>query len=192
MSTSDPRAAGGWQPNYEPSLLEQILTGPECEAVIAKATEIGFEPSSVFYGSEGADNPDYRKSESAWLTPEQVPELYETISRTLKHCNDRHYRFAIFGMDQIQVIKYVPGCFFIDHTDIAHAHAAHRKISLIVQLSSPEDYAGGDVVLAGRTTVPKARGSGCVFPSWVLHRVDAVTAGTRYSLAAWARGTWFN
>jgi PKHD-type hydroxylase len=94
-------------------------------------------------------------------------------------------------MDLIQILKYEPGCFFIEHTDIGDAHAARRKISLIVQLSEPEDYDGGDVVLASRATVPKALGGGCVFPSWVPHRVDAITRGMRYSLTTWANGTYF-
>ena len=44
---------------------------------------------------------------------------------------------------------------------------------------------------AGGITVPKTRGSGCVFPSWVPHSVDEITSGTRYSLAAWAKGAYF-
>jgi predicted 2-oxoglutarate/Fe(II)-dependent dioxygenase YbiX len=42
-----------------------------------------------------------------------------------------------------------------------------------------------------RGTVSKALGGGCIFPSWVLHRVDAITRGTRYSLTTWANGTYF-
>ena len=192
MNQTDPRAAGGWQPTYEPTMFERILTAAMCDDVIVKATQVGFETSPVFYGDAPASQPDYRRSETAWLKPDDHPELYAEITRHLNRCNDRLYRFAIYGMDQIQVIRYLPGCFFIDHVDIGHAHAAHRKISLIVQLSDPGNYEGGDVVLTGRITIPKQRGGGCVFPSWVQHRVDPITSGTRYSLAAWARGTWFN
>ena len=192
MSTTDPRAAGGWQPVYEPALVDNLLTTGMCEAAVATAERLGFESSPVFAGDEPAENPDYRRSETAWLTPDHAPELYQAITRALKDANDRWYRFSIYGMDQIQIIRYEPGGFFVEHTDIAHAHAAHRKISLLVQLSESDDYAGGDVVLAGRIKLPKARGSACVFPSWVQHRVDPITSGVRYSLAAWAKGAWFN
>jgi hypothetical protein len=192
MNRPDPRAAGGWQPDYEAKLLNRVLTPAMCQAAIETAVSLGFESSPVFYGEEAADNPEHRKSESAWLTPEQAPDLYQSITGTLKEANDQLYRFSIYGMDQIQIIKYEPGAFFIEHTDIARAHAAYRKISLLVQLSSEDDYQGGEVVLAGRITVPKGLGDGCVFPSWVPHRVDEITLGTRYSLAAWAKGAWFN
>jgi PKHD-type hydroxylase len=192
VNRPDPRAAGGWQPDYAPRLLDSALPSDLCATAIEVASRVGFEPSSVFYGDEPADNPEYRRSETAWLTPEQLPELYRHTTRMIQTVNDQLYRFSIYGMDQIQIIRYLPGCFFVDHTDIAHAHAAHRKISLIVQLSDAHEYEGGDVVLAGGVRVPKQRGSGCVFPSWVQHRVDAITSGTRYSLAAWAKGAWFH
>ena len=192
MTRPDPRAAGGWAPRYEPALLTGVLTPRVCEETVARAHEIGFEPSPVFHGDEPAQNESYRRSETAWLTPDDSAGIYETVKSTLLSANDEFYRFAIYGMDQIQIIRYEPGCFFVDHTDIAHAHAAHRKISLLVQLSSPDDYEGGDVVLANRLTVPKSLGAGTIFPAWVQHRVDPITSGTRYSLAAWAKGAWFN
>jgi len=192
MSTPDPRAAGGWQPDYEPAMLENVLPAEMCDDAIATAKRIGFEPSPLFYGSEPGQNTDFRKSETAWINPDDFPELYRAITRTLQRVNNELYRFSINGMDQIQIIRYLPGSFFVDHTDIAHAHAANRKISLVVQLSDPADYEGGELVLAGRLRMPGTRGGGSVFPSWVQHRVEPITSGTRYSLAAWGRGAWFN
>ena len=66
-----------------------------------------------------------------------------------------------------------------------------RKLSLVVQLSDPADYQGGELqVLSAEepTTFSKARGTVVVFPSYVLHRVMPVTSGTRFSLAGWVGG----
>lgn len=52
--------------------------------------------------------------------------------------------------------RRAPGGHFVDHSDIARAQAAHRKISLLVQLSRPGDNQGGRVVLTGRIRVPMA------------------------------------
>jgi PKHD-type hydroxylase len=188
----DPRTADGWEPNYEPALLDDALPLPLCDEAIRIAREVGFETSPVYHSVGHGDNPDYRKSQSAWLRPEDAPPLYKYITDTLNYLNNQHYRFAIYGMDQIQIIRYDPGCFFIDHTDLGRERSANRKITLIIQLSEPDEYQGGDVVISDRTTVPKHKGSGCAFPSWALHRVEEITSGTRYALAAWARGTYFN
>ena len=192
INNRDPRTAGGWQPNYEPALLNSILPPELCDAAVGIAAEVGFETSPVYHNTGHGDVPKFRRSESAWLAPEQAPELYRYLTDTLNHLNNQRYRFAIYGMDQIQIIKYVPGCFFVEHTDLGPGRAGNRKISLIVQLSDASDYTGGDVVLSDNSIVPKQRGSGCVFPSWTRHRVEEVTSGERYSLAAWARGTYFN
>jgi PKHD-type hydroxylase len=192
MSSPDPRLANGWQPDYEPVMLADVLSPGLCQRAIELAHTVGFESSPVFQGGEAAENQYYRKSETAWLEPDDFRELYQRIVEVLQTTNNARFRFSIYGMDKIQIIRYVTGSFFINHADLAGAHAANRKISLLVQLSDPVDYDGGNVVLAERLTVPRARGGGCIFPSWVLHRVEEITRGTRYSLAAWAKGAIFS
>jgi PKHD-type hydroxylase len=69
-----------------------------------------------------------------------------------------------------------------------------RKLSLTIQLSSPEDYEGGELALkfgAKANLMPKDLGKMVVFPSYVLHEVRPVTKGTRYSLVAWVTGKPF-
>ena len=73
-----------------------------------------------------------------------------------------------------------------------------RKLSATVQLSSPDDYKGGEFELQPRmrTTANykinvkeiKPRGSVLVFPSHLWHRVKPVTKGVRYSLVLWNLG----
>lgn len=81
------------------------------------------------------------------------------------------------------------------HTDIgAGTLAARRKLTVVVQLSDPDDYDGG--ALEGRpgstvAVAPRARGQATVFPSFVLHRVTPVTTGVRWSLTLWAHGPAF-
>ncbi|MDH3538313.1 MAG: 2OG-Fe(II) oxygenase [Gammaproteobacteria bacterium] len=191
MNSPDPRLANGWEPTYEPAILTQALPVELCQDAIAIAQKIGFESSPVFSAEGPTEIPYYRRSETAWLKPDDARDLYQHITGTLQKLNNECYRFSIYGMDKIQIIRYEPGCFFNEHCDLGSAHAANRKISLLVQLSPPEDYVGGDIVLAGGITVPKTRGGGCVFPAWVPHRVEEITSGTRYSLAAWAKGTYF-
>ena len=67
-----------------------------------------------------------------------------------------------------------------------------RKLSLILQLSDPDDYEGGEVQFmnsSGKSFfAPKTRGTILVFDSRTMHRVKKVTSGNRKSIVAWVEG----
>lgn len=70
----------------------------------------------------------------------------------------------------------------------------NRKLSVIVNLSDPQAYEGGDVQLRDRLGNPLAidgvreRGTVLVFPANVAHTVTPVTSGVRNSLVGWCLG----
>ena len=69
-----------------------------------------------------------------------------------------------------------------------------RKLSVSVQLSEPEKYKGGDLIIyegVDETIAKKFIGSITVFPSFMEHEVRPVTSGTRYSLVGWITGKEF-
>ena len=83
--------------------------------------------------------------------------------------------------------------------DCLHDNAVFdRKLSVVVQLSEPEDYEGGvfeidDVVRPYplNTSLFQPRGSILIFPSYIKHRVLPVTKGVRRSLVTWYNGPKF-
>jgi PKHD-type hydroxylase len=87
-----------------------------------------------------------------------------------------------------------------DKPDDINSHGKIRKLSVTCSLSNPEDYVGGELEFDFRNNDPDKqqtirtckeilpRGSICVFPSFVWHRVKPVTKGTRYSLVIWNIG----
>ena len=91
--------------------------------------------------------------------------------------------------ERIQILRYDPGGHFIRwHSDAGLDRHEQRRISLSVELSSPEDYEGGllEIVpdlMGGQRSLP--RGSVHLFPSRALHHVTEVRRGTRWSLVAW-------
>jgi PKHD-type hydroxylase len=180
-------------PNYAPQIVAGALPPGVCDQTIDVAKDIGFEASPVYSerGVGSIDDPNHRRSESVWLQPEHYPDLYKRAIALFNQINNANFRFSLTGMVPIQILRYRSGCFFSEHFDIGVADAARRKISLIVQLSDSDDYEGGEFIVGGRLTMPKRRGTACVFPSWFQHRVDEVRSGIRYSLAAWAEGSYF-
>lgn len=67
-----------------------------------------------------------------------------------------------------------------------------RKLSFVLQLSSADDYEGGNLQLmddSGETYfAPRARGCMILFDSRALHRVTKVKSGYRKSLVGWVAG----
>jgi PKHD-type hydroxylase len=71
-----------------------------------------------------------------------------------------------------------------------------RKLSLIIQLTDPSEYEGGDFQFDSDIPQPdpaeiKQRGTVIVFPSFLRHRVTPVTSGVRRSLVSWVEGPKF-
>jgi PKHD-type hydroxylase len=185
--------ANAWRPNYPPGILTGVLSSAMCNRLIAIAEKNGFARSLV-YGPDHtpADAPEIRGSDSAGISPVEHREYYALIATLVQRYNDEHWRFAISGLDTLQVIRYRPGARFKMHSDIVgEGGTRNRKISLILQLSDPGAYEGGELVFPETGTVSREQGWGCIFPAWVPHEVRPVTSGVRYSLVTWAVGSFF-
>ena len=185
-----------WKPLYVPAITERLLAKENCEKIIAAANETGFKPVRVHDG--GRDDvyqidPTIRSTGGVALDPVVHSNVYDFATQTITRVNNEQYRFGLVGIEPIQVLRYTEGCFYWEHSDMGYdyGYAARRKVTLVVQLSEGGSYEGGRLVLFGEQEAPRAQGSTFVFPSWLPHRVDEVTAGTRYSLAVWATGPPF-
>jgi len=102
------------------------------------------------------------------------------------------WNFDIWGYhDTLQFTNYYgDGGHYDWHADLGPG-ISNRKLSVVLQLSDPNDYVGGELQMntgGGITSVPKQYGLLCFFPSFVLHRVTPLTSGTRTSLVTWLCG----
>jgi PKHD-type hydroxylase len=81
--------------------------------------------------------------------------------------------------------------FFGEHLDLA-VRFSTRKVSVTVQLSAPDDYDGGDLLVGG-TEHPggRPRGAVTVFPAWRTHGVAPVRRGERLAIVGWVHGPAF-
>jgi PKHD-type hydroxylase len=190
--TKDP----AWKPLYFPAIAERLMAPKDCENIIAAATEAGFRPTAVKGGQQPGSHYDseIRVCDAAVLNPQVHRDAYDFVAEAIKQVNNKQYRFGLVGVEPVQVLRYSVGSFFRDHSDLGYQQddSAGRKISLIAQLSPESAYAGGELVLFGEEQVPRSQGTVCIFPSWLVHRVERLTAGTRYTLVAWAKGPPFN
>lgn len=63
-----------------------------------------------------------------------------------------------------------------------------RRFNLILQLSDPSEYEGGELNIGKDYVAPKDFGTAIFFPSNYIHRVTMITSGIRYALIGHAWG----
>ncbi len=139
-----------------------------------------------------------RRSKVGWLPKnEEVTWVYEKLSYVVSQLNARFYQFDLTGFGEpLQLTNYnsEEQGMYRWHQDFGSSASTSRKLSLVLQLSHPSDYEGGNlqILTCGEpTTVNKKRGHIAVFPSWTLHQVTPVTKGTRQTIVTWISGPQF-
>ena len=136
---------------------------------------------------------EVRKSKIKWITYDENSDwLYERIKDMVIEANGI-WEFDIHSIiDNIQYTEYYGGGGHYGwHMDIGPAPINHRKISITIQLSNPDEYVGGDLELwtgVGQLSAPRSQGCAVLFPSYMLHRVTPVESGVRKSLVLWVGG----
>lgn len=189
-----------------------ILSKDDCTKLINVAKEYN-AIDGVVGGENKADNSEVKKeirrSIVRWL-PKNDPKLSELVS-LIRNCfdeaNARAFGFDLNTFYELQFTEYHAtdkqhydwhtDCDLVNSTDVTT-----RKLSMVIQLSEPSDYEGGEFSLGAPAVdkdhnfpinqdLFKPQGSLLVFPSFVYHRVTPVTKGTRYSLVSWCRGPTF-
>jgi PKHD-type hydroxylase len=138
-----------------------------------------------------------RKSKIKWITLDDTTLwVYDKLKNFAIEANNTIWDFDLRSIvDPVQYTEYNEGGDHYDwHLDIGPASINHRKISIVVQLSDPDDYDGGDFELycGGEfKRLPKLKGCAILFPSFLLHRVTPVTRGVRKTLVLWIGGGSF-
>ena len=177
---------------YRWAYWDQAFTKKECEQIIKVGNSLEKKGATT---NDGNTN-KVRKSEISWIFPSNDTEwIYRRVTDIITELNSKYFKFDIFGIDDgFQFTKYqAPDGKYGKHID-TEVKGSVRKLSFTLQLSSPEDYEGGELCLYSTDNpevMKKEQGSIALFPSYVLHEVKPVTNGTRYSLVSWVTGRPF-
>lgn len=122
------------------------------------------------------------------------PELYNEISTQILNILDAlmfRLKVDINRTLEIQHTTYNVGNFYKKHVDIPPeleaSRSVQRKISMVIPLSSTDEYTGGELMIANQV-IPQPKGSVIIFSPRMLHEVKPVLSGIRKSLVIWALG----
>jgi PKHD-type hydroxylase len=175
---------------------EKVFTEEECDSIIEIYKTLSSSDAYIGGNEEdGVLDPEMRKSKVGWLSwSNEFTWIFERLTHIVSGANDARNNFQLTGfLEPLQLTEYqAPGSHYGWHQDSGAGSFSIRKLSVVVQLSSPESYEGGELEFFSAGTVQqKDRGTVYVFPSFEQHRVKPVTSGTRYSLVCWVSGPPF-
>ena len=150
-----------------------------------------------------------RKSDLVWLNDTWIyKEIHPYVHMANKNAG---WNFDWIRSESCQFTKYKLNQYYDWHCDSwdkpyekeGPENGMIRKLSVTCQLTDGSEYTGGELQFDTRSYDPHMRdedkhvitskeilpkGSIVVFPSFVWHRVQPVTRGTRYSLVIWNLG----
>jgi PKHD-type hydroxylase len=175
---------------WEGAFSEQELNWLQDQAKRAESN------AQVGGGNGGVVNPNVRRSQVSWLNnTTDTRWVFEKLADVASQMNAQHFRFDLTGFGEpLQLTNYnqSENGMYGWHQD--YGGGISRKLSMVVQLTDPAQYEGGNlqVMTSGEPqNVRKQRGLVAIFPSYVLHQVTPVTQGSRQSLVTWVSGPAF-
>jgi hypothetical protein len=173
------------------AVIEALFTPQECLKLIAEFTP-HLKPALV-EDLTADQSLNIRRSSAVFVPPsESTNWVFERLGEAIREINDSIYGFdASQFREGFQFTRYEAGEYYGPHFDIGPGRLTERKLSSTVQLSAPEDYTGGELVIYPEFVAPKSQGSLTVFPSFMCHNVNPVKTGVRYSMVSWVSGPPF-
>jgi PKHD-type hydroxylase len=171
--------------------IEAVFTPAECGQLIADFTPL-LKPAMV-EAMDLAESGSIRKSSAVFVAPDRSTNwVFERLGKTIRDINRDVYGFDVGQFREgFQFTRYEVGEYYGPHFDIGPGKLTERKLSLTVQLSAPEAYSGGELIIYPDFVAPKDQGTMTVFPSFMCHNVSPVKSGVRYSLVSWLAGPPF-
>lgn len=185
-------------PPYDPVVVSPSFGVDDCNALIKLGELLKFEKAKI--GSGGAQVVDevVRRSSITWMEPSPRTEwIFSKLNALVGHINWDKFQLDLRGFDALQYTKYDKTGHYDWHIDIIDRPQnpeEYRKLSIILMLSDPADYDGGELELnpsgnPAKTIVIKPnKGDLVLFYSHVPHRVKPVTRGERVTAVTWILG----
>jgi PKHD-type hydroxylase len=174
---------------------EEVFTPDECKQIVTLGNTLDKIVAEVDALAPKKDVV-VRKGKIAWLPINANSQwIYERLTSATMSLNTQFFNFDLFGFSEnLQFTEYkAPDSHYNFHIDKAYL-SIPRKLSIVVQLTDPKKYEGGELQISTQsnpTNVHKSQGTLIAFPSYVLHRVTPVTKGKRNSLVGWTTGRPF-
>lgn len=169
------------------SWWSKVFSPDECQRIITIGESLGMNRAKV----SGKNNLDLKKRNSWTSWVDYKPDLdwlFEPLAERVFEHNKKFFGYHLSGFkESLQITKYTEGGFYNWHQDRG-LDTPFRKLSMVINLSDPDTYDGGELEIFSGDIISKELGMMTLFSSFEQHRVRKVTRGTRYSLVTWIHG----
>lgn len=132
---------------------------------------------------------DHRNSKVCWAKQNHWVE--SVLYNYALYANEAAgWAYQIGRPEPVQLTAYGSNNFYGWHEDWdPFANTSNvRKLSVVLLLSNPDEFEGGQFQFTDAIDLEMGRGTVLVFPSFLRHQVTPVTKGTRYSAVCWVNG----
>lgn len=171
-----------------------VLTPSQCDAYVEKYTGSEYSKLLPYIGSSEkfqTVNTMVRNVDRVLL--ETYKELGGQLAAVGLSANHFNWQFDITHSDQAEFLTYPAGGRYQSHMDTFLQHGeVCRKLTVLAFLN--DDFKGGRFYIQDgheKTYPPQSKGTVLVFPSFMLHGVEDVEEGVRYSAVCWMVGKFF-
>ena len=192
--------------------IENFLDDNEIEEILSYSSTIKYQKGSTGQKEEKNTLDGHiikpnikpvRCSLIKWIQfNSKIEWLYKKISYKVNEINSNYFNFILNYLESFQLTEYdfAYKGFYKMHRDCFSPDDFFniRKLSFSVQLSSSQQYEGGELIIYETNPenmndkiphkIKKEKGTISFFPSSALHEVTPVTKGIRYSLVGWCVG----
>lgn len=175
---------------------DNVITPKRCKEII-KSAKGTFKDATI--GDDTRLDDETRKTLIHWSEEQDLFDMVNDFCTTAN--KNGKWGLETSAMESIQIGQYPTGGHYNWHVDglgIVPINAPEnkllngktRKISFVLWLN--DDFEGGEFEFHSShikdNVLKPSIGTIVCFPSWVMHKVNPVTKGTRYSAVSWLVG----
>jgi predicted 2-oxoglutarate/Fe(II)-dependent dioxygenase YbiX len=173
-------------------MFTDILSAEMCDSIISSYTNSAVKKEPPVIGTgDGEINREIRNVERVMLPT--YKDLGGLLTAAGLSANHQSFKFDVTHANQAEFLIYPAGGRYQSHVDTFLAHGDEcRKLTVLAFLN--DDFKGGRFYLQNgheRMYPPQSKGTVLVFPSFVMHGVEDIEEGIRYSAVCWMLGKFF-
>jgi predicted 2-oxoglutarate/Fe(II)-dependent dioxygenase YbiX len=176
-------------------VMQKAVSEAFCDKLIEEYSKPEVEKEQPFIG-EGRD-PEKNINLNIRNVLRLPLPMNQGIGATLTSCalnmNHQFWKFDVTHSNQTEFLMYDVNGKYESHVDTFHQHGTEtRKLTALAILN--DDFEGGKFyIINGHDKIypPQAKGDIIVFPSFMVHGVEPVTKGMRYTVVTWMVGPYF-
>lgn len=170
-------------------MFKDIFTEEMCDGIVNTYTQNVITEPPALVG--GQSNEDIRNVERVLLPT--YKDIGAQLAAAGLAANNQAWKFNVTNASQAEFLSYPVGGRYQAHIDtVLNPQIECRKLTVLAFFN--DSFKGGKFYLQDaykKYYPPQEKGTILVFPSFLLHGVEDVEEGTRYSAVCWMAGPFF-